>query len=162
MSEEQISMHNRGGNTSEIEEQFIESHYKEFYQRYLQLRNNGEYNKEDILQEFHAIVSDKEMEEMNNFYSQKKEEMYRYETYSQEESHIEEPKIEEVAQQQEGTELWTNRFKGWYGAIDRIPESTRARFIKMKSDIVKTIKSIFKERNSPMQENTQEQSTEER
>lgn len=159
MSEEQISMHNRGGNTSEIEQQFIESHYKEFYQRYLQLRNNGEYTREDILQEFYAIVSDKEMEEINNFYSQKKEEMSRYETYSQEESHIEE--TEEVAQQQEGDQnLWTNRFKGWYGAIDRIPESTRAKFIKMKSDIVKAIKGVFKEKNSPTQENAQEQSAE--
>ena len=98
---------------------------------------------------------------MNNFYSQKKEEMSRYETYSQEESHIEE--TEEVAQQQEGDQnLWTNRFKGWYGTIDRIPESTRAKFIKMKSDIVKAIKGVFKERNSTTQENAQEQSAEER
>lgn len=150
MREEQIekTMGYRSINQSNIEELFIESHYKEFYERYLQLRSNGEYTKEDILQAFRDITSDKEMEEMNCF-------------YSHEESDIEKPKIEEVAQQEE-TGIWADRFKGWYGAIDRIPESARAKFIKMKSDIVNSIRSIFKERNSPTQENIQNQDMTER
>ena len=163
MNEEQIgkTMGYRSINKSDIEERFIESHYKEFYERYLQLRSNGEYTKEDILLAFRDMASDKEIEEMNYFYSQKKEEISQPEIYSHEESDIEKPEIEEVAQQEE-TDIWTNRFKGWYGAIDRIPESARAKFIKMKSDIVNSIKSIFKERNSPTQENIQDQDMTER
>ena len=148
-------------NDGEIEGQFIESHYTEFYQRYLQLRHNGEYTKEDILQELLAIISDKEMEEMNYFYSRKKEEISHTENYSYEENNTEKPKIEEVANQEQ-TDIWTNRFQGWYGAIDRIPESARAKFVKMKSDIVNSIKSLFKEKSSPTHENVQNQDTTER
>ena len=153
MSEEQIkeTMDYRNSNTSVLEEQFIENYYKEFYHRYMQLINNGKYTKEDILQEFHAMVSDREMEELNNFYRSKKEDILQYETSTQEDSNI-----EDIKQQQEETNLWTNRFKNWYGAIDRIPESARAKFVKMKRDLVKTIKSIFKEK-SQSQENTKEQ-----
>ena len=156
MSEEQIKkvMGHRRSKENDIEEQFIERHYKEFYQRYLQLRNSGEYTKEDILQEFLNMSSDKEMEEMNDFYIQRKEKTDQPEVYSYEESNIENPKIEVVPQQEE-TQQWTARFKGWYEAIDRIPESIRAKFIKMKSDIVNSIKTIIKERDSRNQENIQ-------
>lgn len=163
MSEELIGrmMKYRSNNKTDIEECFIESHYKEFYDRYLQLRSNGEYTKEDILLAFRDMASDKEMEEMKSFYSQKKEEISQPEIYSHEESNIDKSEIEEVVQQKE-TDIWTNRFKGWYGAIDRIPESTKAKFIKMKSDIVNSIKSIFKEKNNPTQENIQNQDVTER
>ena len=122
---------------------------------------SGQYTKEDILQELLAIISDKEMEEMNYFYSRKKEEISHTENYSYEENNTEKPKIEEVANQEQ-TDIWTNRFKGWYGAIDRIPESARAKFVKMKSDIVNSIKSLFKEKSSPTHENVQNQDTTER
>ncbi len=167
MSEEQISLYCRGRNTNEKEERFIESHYEDFYQKYQKLRNGGKCSKEDILKEFQAMVTDKEMEEMNNFYSQTKEEIFQYDTYNQTKSNIEEkkiesPEVEEPAQQQGKMKLWTNRFKGWYGAIDRVPEITRARFIKMRLDISKAIKSIIKDRNNPTQESTKEKSPEER
>lgn len=167
MSEEQIEkmMADRSINKREekgdIEECFIESHCKEFYKRYLQLRSNGKYAKEDIMLAFSDMVSDKEMEEMNYFYSPKKEKIVQPKIYGHEEINIEKPEIERVVQQ-EKTDIWKDRFKGWYGAIDRIPESARDKFIKMKSDIVNSIKSIFKERNSPTQENIQNQDTNER
>ena len=45
-------------------------------------------------------------------------------------------------------DLWMNRFNGWYGAIDRVSQNAKAKFIKMKSDIVKTISTKIKERSN--------------
>lgn len=45
-------------------------------------------------------------------------------------------------------DLWMNRFSGWYGAIDRVSKNVRAKFIKMKSDIVKSISGKIRERTS--------------
>ena len=59
-------------------------------------------------------------------------------------------------------ELWMNRFNGWYSAIDRVSQNVKAKFLEMKSDIVKAIKEKLKERTNHKQENIQNQDTDER
>ena len=159
MDEEQIgkTFHYRNADFSTIEGKFILSHYEEFYQRYLKLRNNGEYSKEDILQEFNSIVSDKEMKEMDSFYTQKKEEIIVKEDYDTEDrTEMGEISETEENNKAEGTEIWTNRFKGWYEAIYKIPEGIRGKFIKMKADLVRVIKNISRGKDSSIQENAQD------
>ena len=143
-----------------IENQFIENHYEEFHRRYLKLRNNGDYSKDDILQEFKSIVSDKEMEELNNFYMQKKETIIDNENYNQEDT-VEVPETEEKNQTRD-IELWTNRFKEWNEATDKMPQGIRGKFIKMKSDIVRSIRNFFKEKHNSIQQDTQDLDTNER
>jgi len=162
MNEEQIgkTMHYASYDTSTIEGQFIERHYEEFYRRNLQLRNNGGYSKEDILQEFNSMVPDKEIEEMKTFYMQKKRSDNRKRNYAKEDRT--EPTEAEERNQTGETELWTNRFKGWYEEIDKSPEGIRGKLIKMKSDIVRSIKNIFKERHNSIQQDTQNLEADER
>ena len=59
-------------------------------------------------------------------------------------------------------DLWMNRFNGWYSAIDRVSQSVKNKFVKMKSDIVKAISEKLKEKTNFRQVNTQEQDTNER
>ena len=59
-------------------------------------------------------------------------------------------------------DLWMNRFNGWYSAIDRVSQSVKEKFVKMKSDIIKAIREKLKERTNNRQVNTQEQDTNER
>lgn len=44
-------------------------------------------------------------------------------------------------------DLWMNRFSNWYNFIDRLAQNAKAKFVKMKSDIMKVISSRIKERN---------------
>ena len=37
-------------------------------------------------------------------------------------------------------DLWMNRFSGWYGTLDRVNQSVKAKFVKMKSDITRVIR----------------------
>ena len=60
-------------------------------------------------------------------------------------------------------DLWMNRFNVWYSAIDRVSQSVKNKFVKMKSDIVKAISEKLKEKTNFRQvNNTQEQDTNER
>ena len=59
-------------------------------------------------------------------------------------------------------DLWMNRFDGWYSAIDRVSQSVKEKFVKMKSDIIKAIGEKLKEKTNNRQFNTQEQDTNER
>ena len=59
-------------------------------------------------------------------------------------------------------DLWMNRFNGWYSAIDKVSQSVKEKFVKMKSDIIKAISEKLKERTNNRQVNTQEQDTNER
>ncbi len=59
--------------------------------------------------------------------------------------------------------MWKNRFQNWYSAIDRVSQSVKNKFVKMKSDIVKAISEKLKEKTNFRQvNNTQEQDTNER
>ncbi len=59
-------------------------------------------------------------------------------------------------------DFWMNRFNGWYSAIDRVSQTVKNKFVKMKSDIIKAISEKLKERNNHRQFYTQEQDTNER
>ena len=59
-------------------------------------------------------------------------------------------------------DLWMNRFNGWYSAIDRVSKNVKAKFVKMKSDIVNAISTKIKERMNKREINTQEQDSGER
>ena len=59
-------------------------------------------------------------------------------------------------------DLWMNRFNGWYSAIDRVSQSAKEKFVKMKSDIIKAMSEKLKERTNHKKVNTQEQDTNER
>ena len=59
-------------------------------------------------------------------------------------------------------DLWMNRFRGWNGAIDRVSQSVKNKFVKMKSDIIKTISEKLKDRTNNRQTYTQEQDVNER
>lgn len=162
MNEKEIgkAMHYMMHDENTIEDQFIENHFEEFYRRYLQLRNNGDYSKEDILQEFNAMVSDKEMAEMNIFYMQKKEAIIDREDYAKDDM-VEIPETEENNQTEE-TQLWTNRFKEWNESTDKMPQGIRGKFIKMKSDIIRSIRNFFNEKRNFRQQDTQDLDTNER
>jgi len=76
------------------------------------------------------------------------------------------PEKEELPKKEENSDLevnkWMNRFGSWYSAIDRVSEGAKAKFIKMKSDIIKAISGKLKERTNNTQENEQNQDTDER
>lgn len=57
-------------------------------------------------------------------------------------------------------DLWMNRFNNWYNVIDRMPQNAKTKFIKMKEDIVKAIKTITRDRSQSheMEEHNNKQS----
>ena len=59
-------------------------------------------------------------------------------------------------------DIWINRFDSWYSAIDRVSQNVKAKFVKMKSDIVNAISTKIKERMNKREINTQEQDSGER
>lgn len=73
-------------------------------------------------------------------------------------------RTEQQAQKQDtpSVDLWMNRFNGWYSALDRVSQTVKDKFVKMKSDIIKAISEKLKERTNHRQFNTQEQDTNER
>lgn len=58
--------------------------------------------------------------------------------------------LEQTQQIQEiqTTNVWKNRFQNWYGAIDRVSQSSKGKFLKMKADIVKAISDKIKSRDN--------------
>jgi len=48
-------------------------------------------------------------------------------------------------------ELWMARFDNWYNAIDKIPQNVKNKFIKIKSDIVKSISKKLGERQKSLE-----------
>lgn len=53
------------------------------------------------------------------------------------------------------TDLWVKRFSSWYSAIDRVSQKAKAKFVKMKSDIIKEISEKMK--NKDMQKNNEQE-----
>lgn len=45
-------------------------------------------------------------------------------------------------------DLWMNRFNNWYSSIDRVSQAVKAKFVKMRSDIIKAISEKIKERSN--------------
>jgi len=59
-------------------------------------------------------------------------------------------------------DLWMNRFGSWYSAIDRVSQNVKAKFVKMKSDILNAISNKIKDRMNKREVNIQEQDSSER
>ena len=70
--------------------------------------------------------------------------------------------LEQLQQENLTINLWNKRFQNWYSAIDRVSQSVKDKFVKMKSDIIKTIGKKLKERTNNKQVSKQEQNTNER
>ena len=45
------------------------------------------------------------------------------------------------------TNIWKSRFQNWYGAIDRVSQNSKGKFLKMKANIVKAISDKMKSRD---------------
>ena len=54
-------------------------------------------------------------------------------------------------------DLWMNRFNNWYSSINRVSQAVKAKFIKMKSDIIKAISEKMKDKNIKKTNEQQEQ-----
>ena len=52
-------------------------------------------------------------------------------------------------------DLWVKRFSSWYSAIDRVSQKAKAKFVKMKSDIIKAISE--KMENKDVQKNNEQE-----
>ena len=59
-------------------------------------------------------------------------------------------------------DLWINRFDGWYSEIDKDSQKVKAKFVRMKSDIVRAISEKLNEKTNDRQVNTPNQNTNER
>lgn len=46
------------------------------------------------------------------------------------------------------TNIWKSRFQNWYGAIDRVSQNSKGKFLKMKANIVKAISDKIKLRDN--------------
>ena len=57
-------------------------------------------------------------------------------------------------------DLWMNRFNNWYSSIDRVSQAVKAKFIKMKSDIIKAISETIKERSNKYEFNKKQDQNE--
>lgn len=56
---------------SSKEKEITDNLYKNFYNKYLELRSNGKYGKEDILEAFRSIISEREMLKAKDYYDTK-------------------------------------------------------------------------------------------
>ena len=56
---------------SSKEKEITDNLYKDFYNKYLELRSNGKYGKEDILEAFRSIISEREMLKAKDYYDTK-------------------------------------------------------------------------------------------
>lgn len=67
--------------------------------------------------------------------------------------------FEQIQQMQEvqTTSLWKNRFKNWYGALDRVSQNSKSKFLKMKAEIVKVISDKIKERTNGKENDRQDE-----
>ena len=55
------------------------------------------------------------------------------------------------------TDLWLNRFSSWYSAIDRVSQNVKAKFVKMKLDIIKAISEKMKNKDMQKKNEQEEQ-----
>lgn len=122
---------------------FVDSHFQEFYEKYMKLKEKGDYSKADILKAFSKITRD---DQYFGKISQNIDEMYLDDEEKDTEHQMQEINNPTV-------DLWMNRFDSWYSSIDRVSQNDKEKFKKMKSEIVKTISDKVKERTSKQEIN---------
>ena len=141
-------------------ESFVEEHYQEFSERYIELKEKGNYTQEDILRVFAEIArGDLHFGEI----AKNIDEQYskRIETDKEEEaiseSSIDTTVVEHKTEEKKTGESdslrfpkdkWMNRFSKWYGVIDRVNPNFRSSILKIRHDIAQTIAGLFKHRNN--------------
>ncbi len=160
---------------SQFSKEFIDNHFQEFYEQFMKTKENPEYSKEDILRTF-ADVARRDM--IFGKISQNIDEMYQSEEQKETVPDFKEDGLTEfdektMAEKQETQEvvdnsgarinefgeiirenkiqknnMWENRFKSWYGAIDKVSQNSKSKFLKMKADILKAITNKIKERTN--------------
>ena len=119
-----------------------------------------DYDQEYIHESFHSYAMEQwekggAIEQQTNGHDKTYEEVQQEKIRPQDESIKDEigDEFKEIEKQKTDTQklsvdLWMNRFGSWYGAIDRVSQGAKAKFVKMKSDIVKAISNKIKERSN--------------
>ncbi len=132
---------------------FVEAHYQELYKKYMELKQKGDCSTEDILKEFSKISRNgqfsKIFEKINQFYLKADEEENQLNGKNEKDI-----KQEEIQMPQIESNQWMNRFKFWYGAIDRVSKSVKPKFITIKLDIVNEMNDIMHRDISKEQQRT--------
>ena len=48
---------------------------------------------------------------------------------------------------EKNTDLWINRFHGWYSIMDRLPEDAKKKFVPVRGEMIKSISITMKEKD---------------
>lgn len=151
----------------ELEEQFAETTIGLDYDKMIEedleyTRTHQTYQSSQIVQDYWNRVNSQQAKE----YEQQQPEKIRPREESIRDTIGDEKDRQSRMQMQEvktpTVDLWMNRFDSWYSAIDRVSQNAKAKFVKMKSDIVNAISTKIKERMNKREINTQEQDSSER
>ena len=171
---------------SKFSNSFINNYFREFYEKFMRLKEKTDFSKEDILRAFSDVARDdlyfakisqnidqmylsaeeKQQESIDESSNAIQEEIIEHSSEESIEDKIENEFDGKNKQMQEvkssAVDIWMNRFNGWYSIVDRVSQSVKEIFVKMKSDIIKAISEKLKERTNNRQVNTQEKDTNER
>ena len=151
----------------ELEEQFAETTSGLDYDKMMEedleyMRTHKTYQPSQVVEEYWNRVNSQQAKE----YEQQQPEKIRPREESIRDTIGDEKDRQSKMQMQEvktpTVDLWMNRFDSWYSAIDRVSQNVKAKFVKMKLDIVNAISTEIKERMNKREINTQEQDSSER
>ena len=151
----------------ELEEQFAETTSGLDYDKMMEedleyMRTHQTYQPSQVVEEYWNRVNSQQAKE----YEQQQPEKIRPREESIRDTIGDEKDRQSKMQMQEvktpTVDLWMNRFDSWYSAIDRVSQNVKAKFVKMKLDIVNAISTKIKERMNKREINTQEQDSSER
>ena len=117
-------------------DKFVEEHYQEFSDKFIELKEKGDYTTEDILRAFAEIVRD---DLHFGEIAQNIDEQYP----------IKEKEEPELIQQELPEDKWMGRFSKWYAVTDKVKPNIKQTIIRIRQDMTQTIKGLFKKRNDP-------------
>ena len=151
----------------ELEEQFAETTSRLDYDKMMEedleyMRTHQTYQPSQVVQDYWNRVNSQQAKEYEQQQPEKirpREESIR-DTVGDKKDRQSKMQIQEV--KTPTLDLWMNRFDSWYSAIDRVSQNAKAKFVKMKSDIINAISNKIKERMNKREVNTQDQDSSER
>lgn len=162
--EEQIEVEIRD---DELEDQFAETTSGLDYDKMIEddleyTRNHQTYQQSQVVEDYWNRVNSQQAKE----YEQQQPERIRPREESIRDTVGDKKDTQNQMQMQETktptVDLWMNRFDSWYSAIDRVSQNVKAKFVKMKSDIINAISNKIKDRMNKREVNTQEKDSSER
>lgn len=125
-------------------------------------RNHQTYQQSQVVEDYWNRVNSQQAKE----YEQQQPERIRPREESIRDTVGDKKDTQNQMQMQEAktptVDLWMNRFDSWYSAIDRVSQNVKAKFVKMKSDIINAISNKIKDRMNKREVNTQEKDSSER